>query len=63
MFFENRVYQRSSAKVYPNPITERVALKKSDRSYLAIFLGNEYIQLMLLPELGGQIHAGLDKTN
>ena len=63
MFFENRVYQGSSGKVYPNPFTDRVALEKVDKSYRAIVLENEYLQLMILPEIGGRIHAGLDKTN
>lgn len=63
MFLEKRVYQGSSGKVYPNPFTDRVALEKVDQSYKAVFLENEYIQLMLLPEIGGRIHAGLDKSN
>jgi tetratricopeptide (TPR) repeat protein len=63
MFLEKRVYQGSSGKVYPNPFTDRVALEKTDATYNAIFLENEFIQLMILPELGGRIHAGLDKTN
>ena len=63
MFFENRVYQGSNGKVYPNPFTDRVALEKVNATYRAIFLENEYIQLMLLPEIGGRIFAGLDKTN
>ena len=63
MFFENRVYQGSSGKVYPNPFTDRVALEKVEKSYRAILLENEYVQLMILPEIGGRIHAGLDKTN
>lgn len=63
MFLEKRVYQGSSGKVYPNPFTDRVSLEKADASYRAIMLENEYIQLMLLPEIGGRIHAGLDKTN
>ena len=63
MFLEKRVYQGSSGKVYPNPFTDRVALEKKDQSYLAIMLENEYVQLMILPEIGGRIHAGLDKTN
>ncbi len=63
MFFENRVYQGSSGKVYPNPFTDRVSLEKSNATYRAIFLENEFIQLMILPEIGGRIHAGLDKTN
>ncbi len=63
MFLEKRVYQGSSGKVYPNPFTDRVALEKTDQSYRAVFLENEFIQLMILPEIGGRIHAGLDKTN
>ena len=63
MFLEKRVYQGSSGKVYPNPFTDRVALEKVNTSYKAIFLENEYIQLMILPEIGGRIHTGLDKTN
>ena len=63
MFLEKRVYQGSSGKVYPNPFTDRVATEKSDKTYRAIMLENEYVQLMILPEIGGRIHAGLDKTN
>ena len=63
MFLEKRVYQGSSGKVYPNPFTDRVALEKRDQKYRAIMLENEFIQLMILPEIGGRIHAGLDKTN
>lgn len=63
MFLEKRVYQGSSGKVYPNPFTDKVALEKSDKTYRAILLENEYVQLMILPEIGGRIHAGMDKTN
>lgn len=63
MFLEKRVYQGSSGRVYPNPFTDKIALEKSDRSYRAIRLENEFIELMILPEIGGRIHAGRDKTN
>ncbi len=63
MFLEKRVYQGSSGKVYPNSFIDRVALHKTDKSYRAIFLENEFIQLMILPEIGGRIHAAQDKTN
>ena len=63
MFLEKRVYQGSSGKVYPNAFTERISASKSDRSYKAIYLENEYVRLMVLPELGGRIHVGQDKTN
>jgi len=62
MFLEKRVYQGSSGKVYPNAFTDRVALEKVDATYRAIMLENEFIQLMILPQIGGRIHAGLDKT-
>jgi len=63
MFLEKRVYQGSTGKVYPNAFTDRVALEKVSASYRAIMLENEYIQLMILPEIGGRIHTGFDKTS
>ncbi len=63
MFLEKRVYQGSSGKVYPNPFTDRVTHEKTDCSYRAIFLENEHIQLMILPEIGGHFHAARDKSN
>lgn len=63
MFLEKRVYQGSSGKVYPNPFTDRVSLEKVEQKHRAILLENEYIELMILPDIGGRIHAGLDKTN
>ena len=63
MFFEKRVYQGSSGKVYPNPITDRVSNQKSEKAYKAVFLENQYIHLMMLPEIGGRIHVGQDRTN
>jgi tetratricopeptide (TPR) repeat protein len=63
MFIEKRVYQGSSGKVYPNPFTDRVSDRKIDKDYNAVFLENEYVRLMILPEIGGRIHIGFDKTN
>jgi tetratricopeptide (TPR) repeat protein len=63
MFLEKRVYQGSSGKVYPNPFTDRISDEKLDRTYRAVFLENEYVKVMVLPEIGGRIHRGLDKTN
>jgi tetratricopeptide (TPR) repeat protein len=63
MFLEKRVYQGSSGKVYPNPFTDRVSNERSNKTYRAVFLENEYIHLMMLPAIGGRIHVGQDKTN
>ena len=63
IFLEKRVYQGSSGSVYPNPFTDRISDESVDRSYRGVFLENEYIKVMALPEIGGRIHLGLDKSN
>ncbi|HBE78992.1 MAG TPA: DUF5107 domain-containing protein [Firmicutes bacterium] len=63
MFLEKRVYQGSSGKVYPFPVIDRIMDEKVEKSYRAVFLENEYLQIMILPELGGRIQRALDKTN
>jgi tetratricopeptide (TPR) repeat protein len=63
MFLEKRVYQGSSGKVYPLPYTDRIAEVKSDRTWKAVWLENEYLRVMILPEIGGRIHRAVDKTN
>lgn len=63
MFLEKRVYQGSSGRVYPHPVCEGVSDVKTDKQYHAIFLENDYILVMILPEIGGKIHRLYDKTN
>ncbi len=63
MFLEKRVYQGSSGRVYPHPVCESVSNEKEDKTYTAIYLENEYLLVMILPEIGGKIHRILDKTN
>jgi tetratricopeptide (TPR) repeat protein len=61
MFFENRVYQGSSGVVYPNPVIEKIHDEKIDKAYNGLFLENEYLQIMILPELGGRVQMAYDK--
>ena len=63
MFLEKRVYQGSSGVVYPHPVIDRVYDEKVDQPYLALFLENRYLKIMILPELGGRVQMALDKTN
>lgn len=63
MFLDKRVYQGSSGKVYPLPFIDRIAEEKADVLWDAIHLENEFIKLMILPQIGGRIHVGHDKTN
>lgn len=63
MFLEKRVYQGSSGKIYPLPFTDRISEVKTDHNWTAIFIENQYLKVMILPEIGGRIHAIFDKSN
>ncbi len=61
MFLEKRVYQGSSGVVYPYPVIETISNEKTDKTYKAVYMENEYIKVMVLPELGGRIQMAYDK--
>ncbi|MDE5871081.1 MAG: DUF5107 domain-containing protein [Muribaculaceae bacterium] len=61
VFLENRVYQGSSGSVYPYPVIESISNVKTDHEWNAVFIENEYIKVMVLPELGGRIQMAYDK--
>ena len=63
MFFEKRVYQGSCGKVYPLPFIDKVTDEPTMKEYDAVTLENDFTRLVLLPELGGRIYLGQDKTN
>lgn len=63
MFLEKRVYQGSSGAVYPHAVIDKVYDEKEDKIYSAVFLENEYLKIMILPQLGGRVQMALDKTN
>ncbi|MDN4599152.1 DUF5107 domain-containing protein [Leifsonia virtsii] len=61
-FLESRVYQGSSGRVYPLPFIESVSHDATVRTWQALHLENEYLRLVILPELGGRVHIAVDKT-
>ena len=62
MFLEKRVYQGSSGVVYPHPVIEKILDEKVDQEWNAIYLENQYLKIMILPELGGRVQMAYDKT-
>jgi len=62
MFLEKRVYQGSSGRVYPLPFIDRIATEPEMKQWDAIHIENEYLRIMILPEVGGRIHVGFDKS-
>ena len=61
IFLEKRVYQGSSGVVYPYPVIESISDERVDHDYQAIYIENEYIKVMILPELGGRVQMAYDK--
>jgi tetratricopeptide (TPR) repeat protein len=61
LFLESRVYQGSSGRVYPLPVIDSIETVPRPKVWQAIHLENEFLRLMVLPEIGGRIHVGLDK--
>ena len=63
-------YQRARRSVYPYVlddnmyvVNEKMERQKENRTYRAMFLENEYVQLCILPEIGGRLFYAVDKTN
>ena len=61
IFLEKRVYQGSSGVVYPYPVIESIANEPTPHEWKVVFLENEYIKVMVMPELGGRIQMAYDK--
>ena len=61
IFLEKRVYQGSSGVVYPYPVIESISDETVDKEWHAVWLENEYIKVMILPELGGRVQMAYDK--
>ncbi|MDR2347170.1 MAG: DUF5107 domain-containing protein [Bifidobacteriaceae bacterium] len=61
-YLDRRVYQGSSGRVYPLPFIDSIESTKAPRAWRAIHLENAYVRLVILPELGGRVYCGIDKT-
>jgi tetratricopeptide (TPR) repeat protein len=63
LFFFGRSSQGAQAPVYPYAMHDVLTGKKVDKAYKMVYLENEYIRIGILPEIGGRVFEGLDKTN
>ena len=61
IFLEKRVYQGSSGVVYPYPVIESISDEPQDKEWHAVWIENEYVKVMILPELGGRVQMAYDK--
>lgn len=63
IFFTGRVYQGAEGYIYPYPLYDVLTEKKVEQDYNVLRLDNQYVNIAILPEIGGRIFAASDKTN
>lgn len=54
---------RSSRLVYPYTLQDEFTNNRVDREYEAVVLENEFIKVIVMPELRGRLQAAIDKRN
>ncbi|GAA1323756.1 DUF5107 domain-containing protein [Pseudonocardia xinjiangensis] len=62
-YLDHRVYQGSSGRVYPLPFHDRISPAKAPVEWAAVHLENRWLRVLVLPELGGRIHVGHDRSS
>ncbi|MEV0890390.1 DUF5107 domain-containing protein [Promicromonospora sp. NPDC050262] len=60
-YLDRRVYQGSSGRVYPLPFHHQIADEPHPRDWQAVHLENEWLRVVVLPELGGRIHVARER--
>lgn len=63
IFFTGRVYQGAEGYIYPYPLYDILTEEKTDKTYTVLKLGNPYLDIAVLPEIGGRIFSATDRTN
>ncbi|MBN2289421.1 MAG: DUF5107 domain-containing protein [Candidatus Glassbacteria bacterium] len=63
IFFDGKVYQGAKGVVYPYPMQDELTDIREDKTYQAVYLENEFLEICVLPEIGGRLFTALDKTN
>jgi len=63
LFYDGRQTQHAQAHYYPYPAIDKLTGVRKVVSYDALCLENEYIKVVVLPEIGGRLFSATDKTN
>ena len=62
VFYTGRVYQGAQGRVYPYPLQDVLHDEKVDKAYTSLQLENDYLQMSVLPEVGGRLFNLTDKA-
>lgn len=63
IFFTGRVYQGAEGYIYPYQLYDVLTDNKVDKDYDVLRLRNQYVDIGVLPEIGGRIFQATDRTN
>lgn len=63
IFDRDYSYQRARRSVYPYVMNDNMTRNRENVTYKALYLENEYVELCILPEIGGRLWYAIDKTN
>lgn len=63
IFFTGRVYQGAEGYIYPYSLYDVMTDTVEDKDYQIVKLGNQYIEIGILPQIGGRIFQAEDLTN
>ena len=62
MFWRNGCIRGARGVSIP-PVIDKIYDEKVLKPYRIIFLENEYVQIQIMPQIGGRIYRAIDKTN
>jgi hypothetical protein len=62
-FYEGDSHQGVQRRIYPYPMDDNQTNKLTDVDYRFVIVENEFIELGIVPKLGGRIYYAVDKTN
>lgn len=63
IFYFGKQSQGAQGRVYPYPLYDNLTFRKTDKRYKIVYLENEFVRIGVLPEIGGRLFEGIDKTN
>ena len=63
IFFTGRVYQGAEGYIYPYPLYDKLTENQVEKEYNVLNLNNQYVNIDVLPEIGGRIFRAFDKTD
>ncbi len=61
IFYTGRTYQGAQGHIYPYPLYDILTDQKTDKSYKGLYLENKWLDVCVLPEMGGRIFSATDK--